>query len=154
MDTGLSSLTSSKRKYCAGFGSDTVTVCIISLVIAAALAVGTPGLAAQKGDPEQGKTLYVEYCLQCHGGRGEGWGWSKKVPPPPVPIPDLSDPKHMKQLSDEYLFDIIKGGGEAVGKTRLMPPAGRVITDAEIWDVVAYLRSLTPKGKGSEERIR
>jgi hypothetical protein len=58
----------------------------------------------------------------------------------------------MRQLSDEYLFDIIKGGGEAVGKTRLMPPAERVMSDGAIWDVIAYLRSLSakpgrPKGK-------
>lgn len=126
---------------------------LLSLVVVGILASGMPGLAAEKGDPEQGKALYAEYCLQCHGGRGEGWGWSQKVPPPPIPIPDLSDPKHMKMLTDDYLFDIIKGGGEAVGKTRLMPPAGRVLTDAEIWDVVAYLRSLTPKGQESKERV-
>lgn len=125
---------------------------IISLVVVGILTLGTPGLAAQKGDPEQGKVLYVEYCLQCHGGRGEGWGWSNKIPPPPVPVPDLSDPELMKELSDQYLFDIIKGGGEAVGKTRLMPPAGRVISDEEIWDVVAYLRSLIRSVQGPNNK--
>jgi mono/diheme cytochrome c family protein len=60
----------------------------------------------------------------------------------------------MKQLSDQYLFDIIKGGGEAVGKTRLMPPAGRVISDEEIWDVVAYLRSLTRRAHESKQNKR
>lgn len=118
------------------------------------LGSSTPGLAASKGDPEQGKPLYVEYCLQCHGSRGEGWGWGEKIPPPPVPITDLSDTELMMQLSDQYLFDIIKGGGEAVGKTRLMPPAERVMSDAEIWDVVAYLRSLTKKSQGPRGKER
>jgi mono/diheme cytochrome c family protein len=127
---------------------------IILLVVVGIFTLGAPGLAAQKGDPGQGKPLYVEYCLQCHGGRGEGWGWSNKIPPPPVPVPDLSDPKLMKQLSDQYLFDIIKMGGEGVGKTRLMPPAGRVMTDGEIWDVVAYLRSLTRRAHESKQNKR
>ena len=113
-----------------------------------------PASGASKGDPEKGRGLYVEYCLQCHGGKGEGWGWSKKVPPPPVPIPDLSNPELMTQLSDQYLFDVIKGGGEAVGKTRLMPPAERVMTDQEIWDVIAFLRSLTQEAKGSKTKGR
>lgn len=125
---------------------------IVLVVLVGILAVGTPGLAAQKGDPEQGKPLYVEYCVQCHGGHGEGWGWGKKIPPPPIPIRDLSDPELMKQLSDQYLFDIIKGGGEAVGKSSLMPSAGRVMSDAEIWDVVAYLRSLTKKAHGPKKK--
>ncbi len=122
------------------------------VVVVGILAVSTSSEAAQKGNLQQGKELYVEYCLQCHGGRGEGWGWSNKIPPPPVPVPDLSDPELMKELSDQYLFDIIKGGGEAVGKTRLMPPAGRVISDEEIWDVVAYLRSLTRSVQGPNNK--
>ena len=122
------------------------------MVVVGILALSASGLAAQKGDSDHGKVLYIEYCVQCHGGRGEGWGWSNKIPPPPVPIPDLSDPELMKQLSDQYLFDVIKGGGEAVGKTRLMPPAGRVISDAEIWDVVAYLRSLTRSVQGPNNK--
>lgn len=127
----------------------------ISLVAACGiLAFSGPGLAAQTGDREQGQVLYVEYCLQCHGGQGQGWGWGKKVPPPPIPIPDLSNPELMTQLSDQYLFDIIKGGGEAVGKTRLMPPAGRVMSDEAIWDVITYLRSLTQQAKGPKEKER
>lgn len=124
----------------------------LSLVVVGILAVSTSSEAAQKGNLQQGKERYVEYCLQCHGGRGEGWGWSNKIPPPPIPVPDLSDPELMKELSDQYLFDIIKGGGEVVGKTRLMPPAGRVISDEEIWDVVVYLRSLTRSVQGPNNK--
>ncbi|MFQ5658059.1 MAG: c-type cytochrome, partial [Candidatus Methylomirabilales bacterium] len=118
------------------------TIRFLLIVVLAIIGFSGPSSAASKGDLEHGEVLYVEYCLQCHGSRGEGWGWGRKIPPPPVPISDLSDPELMMQLSDQYLFDIVKGGGEAVGKTRLMPPAGRVMSDAEIWDVIAYLRSL------------
>ena len=127
---------------------------VLLVVVFGVLGFSAPGSSASKGDPEHGKVLYVEYCLQCHGRRGEGWGWGRKIPPPPVPIPDLSDMELMMQLSDQYLFDIIKGGGEAVGKTRLMPPAERVMSDAEIWDVIAYLRSLTKESQGPKEEER
>ena len=87
-------------------------------------------------------------------GMGKVGGGATKYPPPPVPIPDLSNPDYMKQLSDGYLFDIIKGGGEAVGKTRLMPPAGRVMTDEAIRDVIAYLRLLSRQAQGTKVKER
>ncbi len=118
------------------------------------IALGAPALAAEKGDAARGQALYVEYCSQCHGGRGEGWGWGEKIPPPPVPIPDLSNAEHMRQLSDQYLFEIIKEGGEAVGKTLLMPAAGRVMNDGAIWDVVAYLRSLSRRVEAPRKEER
>jgi mono/diheme cytochrome c family protein len=130
-----------------GYALGVITAGLLTCVV-------NPASAASKGDPERGRQLYGEYCLQCHGGKGEGWGWSKKVPPPPIPIPDLSNPELMKRLSDQYLFDVIKGGGEAVGKTRLMPPAERVMSDQEIWDVIAFLRLLTQEVKGSETKGR
>jgi mono/diheme cytochrome c family protein len=126
----------------------------IAIAVTGILTFGVPAQAAQKRNLQRGQALYVEYCLQCHGDRGEGWGWGKKVPPPPVPVPDLSNADHMSQLSDQYLFDIVKDGGEAVGKTRFMPAAGRVLNDEEIWDVVAYLRSLSRQARGSQEEKR
>ncbi|MFQ5882272.1 MAG: c-type cytochrome [Candidatus Methylomirabilales bacterium] len=130
------------------------SICMLPAVALGILVFSVPVPAAGKGNPEQGRALYVEYCLQCHGGQGRGWGWSKKVPPPPIPIPDLSNTQLMNQLSDQYLFDIIKGGGEAVGKTRLMPPAGRVMNDEAIWDVITYLRFLTQEAQGSSKKER
>ncbi len=118
------------------------------------IAFGAPALAAEKGDAARGQALYVEYCFQCHGGRGEGWGWGEKIPPPPVPIPDLSNAEHMRQLSDQYLFEIIKEGGEAVGKTRFMPAAERVMRDEGIWDVIAYLRSLSRRIEAPQKEKR
>ena len=47
----------------------------------------------------------------------------------------------MNTLTDDYLFRIIKEGGAAVGK-RFMPGWGAQIKDPEIWNVVAYIRSL------------
>ena len=118
------------------------------------IALGAPAVAAEQGDAARGQALYVEYCSQCHGGRGEGWGWGEKIPPPPVPIPDLSNAEHMGQLPDQYLFEIIKEGGEAVGKTRFMPAAERVMSDEGIWDVIAYVRSLSRRVEAPQKQER
>jgi cytochrome c oxidase cbb3-type subunit III len=107
-----------------------------------ALLLITPALVTPqtKGNSKRGEDLYIEKCVLCHGSRGQGWDWSKRVEKPPIPIPDLS--KVVPQRSDQYLFNIVHGGGEAVGKTRLMPPFGFQLNDGEVWDIVAYMRTL------------
>jgi mono/diheme cytochrome c family protein len=60
----------------------------------------------------------------------------------------------MRQLSDRYLFEIIKEGGEAVGKTRFMPAAARVMSDQGVWDVIAYLRSLSGRVEAPQKQER
>lgn len=114
-----------------------------SLLLAALLLSPPPAAVAQsRGDARSGRELYVEKCTLCHGGRGEGWDWSAKVARPPVPVPDLATV--VPERSDRYLFDIVKEGGEAVGRTRFMPGFGFQLTDDEIWDLIAYMRSLVP----------
>jgi mono/diheme cytochrome c family protein len=103
-------------------------------------------LAVQtKGDPNNGEELYAEKCVLCHGSRGEGWDWSKRAAQPPIPVPDLT--RTVPQRSDQYLFDVVNGGGEAVGKTRLMPAFGFQLSRQEVWDIVAYMRTLDGKTK-------
>jgi mono/diheme cytochrome c family protein len=48
----------------------------------------------------------------------------------------------MNALTDKYMFDIIKKGGKAVQKAAVMPAANKKLTDQDIWDMVAYIRSL------------
>lgn len=116
------------------------------LWLAALLLAGSAALAAQpKGDPKRGEELYGEKCVLCHGSQGEGWDWSKRVAEPPIPVPDLA--KVAPQRSDKFLFEIVKGGGEAVGKTRLMPAFDFQLSDTDVWDIVAYIRTLDGKAK-------
>jgi len=117
------------------------TVTLLFLVGAAA-----PGsLAAEKGDPKAGKAKYDVLCVSCHGNSGKGDGpAAASLNPKPQ---NHTDGKHMNALTDKYLFDIVKGGGVGVGKSPLMPPWGGQLKDPEIWDVVAYIRSLAKSGK-------
>jgi len=114
------------------------------LFISLILFMAAPLFGQSKGNSKNGQELYLEKCVLCHGSQGRGWDWSKKAEPP-IPVPDLAktSPNH----PDQYLFDVVKGGGEAVGKTRFMPPFGFDLSDQEVWNIVAYLRTLGGKKK-------
>lgn len=101
-----------------------------------------PGLvfAQAKGDAKAGKAKYDANCIGCHGptGRGDGAAAAALNPKPQ----DHTNGNVMNVLTDQYLFDIIKGGGKAVQKAPIMPAASKKLTDQDIWDMVAYIRSL------------
>ncbi|HXG52634.1 MAG TPA: cytochrome c [candidate division Zixibacteria bacterium] len=103
------------------------------------LLVSGSGSAQTKGDAKAGKKRYDASCAGCHGtsGKGDGPAAAALNPKPQ----DHTDGKIMNSLSDKYLFDIIKNGGAAVKKSPVMP-ASKTLTDQEIWDLVAYIRSL------------
>ena len=103
----------------------------------AAFALGAPAVA---GDAEHGKALYEVYCTQCHGlsGKGDGVNAAQLDVQPR----NHTDQKEMSARSDDDLFKAIKHGGQAINKSVLMPNWDGNMTDAEIEDVVAYLRQL------------
>lgn len=115
------------------------------LLVGFILLLAGSALAQPRGEARNGFELYREKCVLCHGSQGEGWDWTQKVAKPPVPVPDLA--QVVPQHSDQFLFDVVKEGGEAVGKTRFMPPFGFQLSDQEVWDLVAYMRSLGGKAK-------
>jgi len=96
-------------------------------------AAGAPDLAA-------GARLYATYCASCHGPEGAGDGpVAAGLNPKPAAH---NDGTYMRTLSDEHLFKVIKEGGPSVGKSPLMAPWGGTLSDAQIHDVVAFVRTL------------
>jgi mono/diheme cytochrome c family protein len=82
--------------------------------------------------------LYLARCATCHGVRGDGsWRATLFLIRPG----DLSNPRRMRALSDQYLFEITKQGGSPLGKPG-MPGFGFHLSDAEIKDLVTYMRTL------------
>ena len=111
-----------------------------TFLLALSLVLADQALAQTPGDRGKGRELYAEKCSLCHGEHGQGWDWSKKIDQPPVPVADLA--AVAPDRSDRYLFDVIKDGGEAVGRTRFMPPFGFQLSDDDVWNLVAHLRTL------------
>jgi len=91
----------------------------------------------KKGNPEQGKVIFEENCMECHGRTGDGRG--------PVgyflavePADFLSIESRMK--SDTELFTIIKDG------TLFDEMHGweKILSEQDIHDVLRYIRTLAP----------
>ena len=107
-------------------------------------AAPTPPAAAPTApaaaDAARGAATYQSLCASCHGPRGAGDGPAgQNLDPRPA---HHDDGGYMNALSNEHLFRVIKEGGAAVGKSPLMAPWGGALSDAQIRDVVAYVRTL------------
>ena len=91
---------------------------------------------------DRGKTLYKEYCAQCHGftGKGDGPAASGLEPKPAIHANIPFD-----KLPIEYVYNVINHGGVAIGKSPNMPYWGLTIGQQGVADVIAYLK-VTFKG--------
>jgi len=91
-----------------------------------------------EGDQVSGREIYVNTCIRCHGIDGKGAQGINLVPPPA----DLSSQAVQDRL-DGTLFRRIHEGkpNTAMGAWK------HSLSDDEIWDVLAYVRTL---GVGSE----
>lgn len=94
--------------------------------------------AAKEGDAVSGREIYVNICIRCHGIDGKGAQGIKLVSPPA----DLGSSAVQNRL-DGTLFKRIHEGkpNTAMGAWK------HALSDDEIWDVLAYVRTL---GVGSE----
>jgi cytochrome c oxidase cbb3-type subunit III len=114
---------------------------VILFIFVLCAAVLSTALRAHAADVEQGKQLYGQYCVTCHGqsGKGDGPGAAALNPKPR----DHTDKEYMSKLADDDIFKVIKNGGASIGKSPLMPPWGATLKDDQIQDVVAYVRTLS-----------
>jgi mono/diheme cytochrome c family protein len=96
-----------------------------------------------------GGPLYVAHCQKCHGESGLGNGeLAQALTPSPALLSYL-----IKQpiAIDQYLLWTISEGGKQFGTA--MPAFKDVLTQEQIWDIVAYLRAGFPAidGEGNGE---
>jgi mono/diheme cytochrome c family protein len=87
---------------------------------------------------DAGKKLYEQDCASCHGAAGLGDGpAARSLTPPP---PDIAATVHMPMASDGYLYWTIAEGG--VPFHTAMPAFKASLSQRDIWEVIAYLRTL------------
>lgn len=127
-------------------------------LVAAALALftGRPGAAAPYIDPSdaalvlRGKPIYAQHCAACHGARMEGQpDWRERRPDGRLPAPPHDASGHTWHHPDAVLVDIVKHG-LVPGRTAPdayqsdMPAYERVLPDADVLAVLAYIKSGWP----------
>ena len=124
-----------------------VTVGVAVLVFAGITGLGYAGGPSLKdlnvSQPERdvlsGRVIYSTICIRCHGVDGKGDGQMKFTPP----VADLTSPAIQGKL-DARLFKSVHDGkpNTAMGAWR------DALSDDEIWDALAYVRTLAPEGAG------
>lgn len=97
----------------------------------------------------QGKTLYGRHCASCHGADLKGQpNWRQKNPDGTLPAPPHDVSGHTWHHPDALLFQITKDGGASIappGFKSAMPAFGKVLSDAEIWATLSYIKSRWPE---------
>ncbi len=103
------------------------------------LGVKELAVTAKGGDPVSGREIYVNTCIRCHGIDGKGALGIKLVPPPA----DLTSLTVQSRL-DGTLFRRIHEGkpNTAMGAWK------HALSDEEIWDVLAYVRTFGVESGG------
>ena len=89
------------------------------------------------GNATHGATLYKRYCQGCHGEDGRG-GAQTFMPH----IQNLTQKDYIEFLPDGYLFTVIAEGGGSVGKSTMMPAWKVTLSEQDIKDIIAHIRSL------------
>jgi mono/diheme cytochrome c family protein len=103
-----------------------------------------PGNAATVAD---GKEAFSHYCAACHGldGQNTGVPFADRMSPP---VPPLSN-NDVQAYSDGQLKWVIDYGIRPSG----MPGSKNILSDEEIWSIVAYLRHLPSAGSVGEPEM-
>ena len=126
---------------------------LIALMIGGWLMWSGPSGRADPNDAEQvaaGARVYTQHCANCHGAKLEGQqpDWRTRLPNGRLPAPPHDEEGHTWHHPDDQLFRLTKLG--------LVPPLAPedyesdmpaykdILSDRDIWAVLAYIKSSWP----------
>jgi mono/diheme cytochrome c family protein len=123
---------------CSGSRDDSKTLNIERPAPPAEYAGKTNPLINDGAAVEAGKQVYTSNCASCHGAEAMGDGpASNSLNPKPKPLAI-----EMKSLPDDYLFWRVSEGGAFSPFSSVMPAWKTILSEEEIWQVIAFLRTL------------
>jgi len=84
----------------------------------------------------RGGLVFANYCVTCHGINADGNGRAARLyNPRPANL-------RMSEKNDAYFGLIVRKGGAALARSEFMPSWEAELTNEQISDLVAYLRSI------------
>jgi mono/diheme cytochrome c family protein len=101
----------------------------IGIAMVAVLCVA--GSAAHAQDKANGEKVYKAKCTSCHGADGKGETAAGKA----TKIRSICSDEARKETDQSWVDIVVKGKNK-------MPKYDKKITDADVKDVIAYMRSL------------
>jgi len=96
---------------------------------------------------DAGKDNYIGNCSPCHGETGKGDGPLAESLGEGEKPRNLGDAELLSARTDEFLFKATQSGGVAVGLSEAMPSWKETFTDAEIRQIIQYVRNSICKCK-------
>lgn len=112
----------------------------------------TPADPPRPFDRIAGEALYQSSCAACHGANLKGQpDWQSPGPDGVLPAPPHDQTGHTWHHPDGMLFDYTKlGGKEALARQGIefnsgMPGFGDQLTDEQIQNILAYIKSTWPE---------
>jgi len=119
---------------------------------------------APQADPDNaeqvalGQQVYASFCAGCHGGNLEGQpNWRQRLPLGNFPAPPHDESGHTWHHADQWLFELVKYGGKYHAPPRYrsaMPAYQELLSDAEIWAVLGFIKSPGQRPSGRSRRSR
>jgi mono/diheme cytochrome c family protein len=105
----------------------------------ATAALHAPSVPA-RGNPERGITLFTSNCAGCHGMAGRGGI-----------APEIANPAFQQAASDEFIVTTIRGGRRGAAMPSFQPriQGARMLSDADLGDLLAYIRILSGPQAGA-----
>lgn len=115
---------------------------VVLVVVIGMVLFSTAVAFSEQGDPIKGKRIYNQFCVPCHGQYGKGDGtraYSEAFDPMPR---NHSNGEYMNKRAQQELFEVIKNGGFSKNFSHIMPPWKTILSDDEIANVLAHVRTL------------
>jgi mono/diheme cytochrome c family protein len=116
---------------------------MLASAVACRRPAGEPSAAAPPAPEERlasresvvtGHDLFLRYCAPCHGARGQGDGpRAGRLSKAPADLTTLPEERRDPRRLFTVLHDGVRGSDM---------PSWRALDEEELWDLVAYLRSL------------
>jgi mono/diheme cytochrome c family protein len=106
----------------------------------------------------RGAAVYAGACASCHGARLEGQAdWRSPNPDGTLPAPPHDAEGHTWHHPDGLIFRYTRlGGGEVLkgipGVRSAMPGFSDTLSDQDIWDVLAFIKSHWPEEMRAYQR--
>lgn len=102
-------------------------------------------LEAPAGSAPEGRVLFVNYCVLCHGPNGKGNGvYADTLEARNHIRPrDLTDSTYLAKRTDQELYVVIAMGGAHSGKSEFMPMWDVTLPPDQIKDLVSYVRAIS-----------
>ena len=134
-----------------------IIITLMAMTAGAAFWAGTTStkmqtVSIEKADIVAGEQIYRDYCAACHGANLEGQeNWRSSGADGKLPAPPHNEKGHTWHHSDQILIDYTTLGGTALMAQQGiefasgMPGFGDELSDTQIHDVLAFIKSTWPE---------